>query len=174
MKRIINRRSLAAIVLASLVPLSIQTGLVATGQPGFVATGQEGRPQDPAIGTARMPGHKNSDPQSQADVEHAAQTRKLLSDYNDTEDEKERGQILDELTKVVAAHFEIRQQFRERELKQLEEQVKKLRELQQQRAKEKDQIVRDRVRQLIRDVDGLGWGNQELGDVTAGEKGKKK
>ena len=44
----------------------------------------------------------------------------------------------------------MRQQTRERELKELEEHVRKLRELHQRRAREKDQIVRDRVRQLPR------------------------
>ena len=67
--------------------------------------------------------------------------------------------MLDELTKVVSDQFDLRQESRERELKELEEHVRKLRELHQRRAKEKDQIVRDRVRQLLRDVDGLGWGD---------------
>jgi len=63
------------------------------------------------------------------------------------------------LTKVVSAHFDIRQELREKELKELEEKVKKLRELHLRRAKEKEQITRDHVRQLLRDVDGLGWGD---------------
>jgi hypothetical protein len=67
--------------------------------------------------------------------------------------------VLDELTKVVSEQFEVRQEIRERELKDLEEHVQKLRVLHQRRTKEKDQIVRDRVRQLLRDVDGLGWGD---------------
>ncbi len=69
--------------------------------------------------------------------------------------------MLVELTKIVSEQFDIRQSFRESELKEVEEHVRKLRELHQRRAMEKDQIVRDRVRQLLRDVEGLGWGDDD-------------
>jgi hypothetical protein len=108
-----------------------------------------------------------SDHRLQADHERESETRKLLSDYSQTDDEKERAKVIDELTKVVAGQFDIRQEVRERELKELEEQVRKLRELHQRRAKEKEQIIRDRVRQLLRDVDGLGWGGDGDANVPS-------
>lgn len=96
---------------------------------------------------------------SPADHERDLKASQLLARYGKTEDEKERAKLLEELTTVVAAQFESRQESREKELQALEEQVRKLRELQARRAKEQDQIVRDRVRQLLREVDGLGWGD---------------
>jgi hypothetical protein len=159
-----NRRSLAAAVLAVVVPLAVVWLNGATGQEPLRSPYRAGqklnRPADAApqelLGWAV---EANSNPRQQADHERGQQTRKLLSEYTETQDEKERAKVLDELTKVVSEHFDIRQEIREQELKNLEEQVKKLRELHQRRAKEKDQIIRDRVRQLLRDVDGLGWGD---------------
>jgi hypothetical protein len=59
---------------------------------------------------------------------------------------------------LVAKQFDVRQEARQGELKQLEEQLRKLQELRVRRGAQKEQIVEDRVRQLLRDADGLGWG----------------
>ncbi len=99
-----------------------------------------------------------SSQQYQVSHEQDAKTRELVSQYNATDDEKTRAKVLEDLSKAVSEQFDSRQEARETELKQLEEQLRKLRELHARRAKEKDQIVRDRVRQLLRDADGLGWG----------------
>jgi hypothetical protein len=91
-------------------------------------------------------------------AEQGSKVGKLLSSYRETNEETERGRLMQELTGAVAEEFDARQKSREQELAKLEEQVRKLRELQKRREQEKDQIVADRVRQLVRDVDGLGWG----------------
>ena len=44
---------------------------------------------------------------------------------------------------------------------QLGEQLRNLQEQHQRRAEQRDQIVEERVRQLLRDADGLGWGSHE-------------
>jgi hypothetical protein len=152
MKRIISRY-LLTLGLAVLSPLPFLWLMEASAQQG---------PAPKAQGKwfeARKEVSRNPDPRDQADRDRDERTRKLLSDYSRTDDEKERARVLEELTKVVSEQFERRQEIRERELKEVEEHVRKLRELHQRRAKEKDQIVRDRVRQLLRDVDGLGWGD---------------
>ena len=152
MKRIISR-VLLTVALAAGAPLSVLWFTQATAQdysgPQYGARRQE----------SRKDYNTYLDPKSEANHDRDEQMRKLLSDYSRTDDEKERARVLDELTKVVAAQFDVRQEARDRELKQLEEHLRKLRELHQRRAKEKDQIVRDRVRQLLRDVEGLGWGD---------------
>ena len=117
-----------------------------------------------AMGMGSMMRGAPVDPVLQAEqealAEQESETQRLISEYGQTEDEKERGWIAGEMEKVVARHFEIRQASRDRELKRLEEQVRKLREVHQKRAKQKEQIVQDRVRQLLRDADGLGWGGE--------------
>jgi len=107
-----------------------------------------------------MPGEPDAALQAEQEAlaEQENETQRLVSEYRQTEDEKERGWIAGELSKAIAKHFDIRQETRERELKQLEAQVRRLRELHDKRTKEKGQIVQDRVRQLLRDADGLGWG----------------
>ena len=107
-----------------------------------------------------MPGEPDAVLQAEQEAlaEQENETQRLVSEYRQTEDEKERGWIAGELNKAIAKHFDIRQETRERELKQLEAQVRRLRELHDKRTKEKGQIVQDRVRQLLRDADGLGWG----------------
>jgi len=91
------------------------------------------------------------------------QTRDLLSKYSAANDQAERDQLVKEMTQVAAQDFDARQESRSQELKNLEEQLKKLRALHERRAKEKDDIVRDRVRNLLRDADGLGWGSDRIG-----------
>jgi hypothetical protein len=100
---------------------------------------------------------QNSNTSLEAKHARDERTRKLLSDYSRTDDAKERERVLVGLTDVVSDQFDMRQEARERELKELEDHVRQLRVLHQRRAAEKNQIVRDRVRQLLRDVEGLGW-----------------
>ena len=165
MKRLRNQYFLFPAAIAVLVALSLLGVNAAIAQNDAVRTLR--LYQEPAKGPGEANNiqswwgvQRSSDPRSVADFQRQDQTLKLLSDYSQSEDEKQRAKILDDLTKVVSEHFDVRREVREREAKDLEEQVRKLRELQQRRAKEKDQIVRDRVRQLLRDVDGLGWGDE--------------
>ena len=157
MKRIIIRCLLAVALAVSLpLPAMWLTGATAQDEPVNPVL-----PDLPTFKEAPKNVSRNSDLRSPADDNREGRTRKLLSDYSRTDDEKERAKVLDELTKVVSEQFEHRQESRERELKEVEEHMRKLRELHTRRAKEKDQIVRDRVRQLLRDVDGLGWGDDD-------------
>lgn len=95
------------------------------------------------------------------------QTRDLLSKYRASTDQSERDQLVKDLTAIASQEFDTRQESRSQELKNLEEQLKKLQALHERRAKEKDDIVRDRVRHLLRDADGLGWGTDRIGTPGA-------
>jgi len=99
-----------------------------------------------------------------------ATTSALIAAYRQTQDEDEKARIVKALPGVVATEFDARQEIRERELKQLEEQLRKLQELHQRRAKQRDQIVEERVRQLLRDADGLGWGSEDEQAATISAK----
>jgi hypothetical protein len=184
MKGVINRRMLVAAGLALVLPLAgvwLQMAAAQTkkganpkapagwgAKPGGTAKMADTMPKMMGGGAGdmmRMMGSLNTpplDPTIQAEqealAEQESETQRLLGEYRQTEDEKERGWITGELTKAIAKHFDVRQEARERELKQLEAQVRRLRELHDRRTKEKEQIVQDRVRLLLRDADGLGWG----------------
>jgi hypothetical protein len=97
----------------------------------------------------------------QALSEQEAETLRLIAAYRESESDKERDAIAADLSKAIATQFDLRQAARDRELKQLEEQLRKLRELHEKRAGQKNRIIEDRVRQLLRDADGLGWGTDE-------------
>ncbi len=99
------------------------------------------------------------------------QIAELAAKYKAIDDDDERQEVAEELAARVTDQFTVRQQMRERELGELEEQVKKLRALQDKRASQIKQIVGDRVQQLLREADGLGWGDGG-GEFGAGEGGK--
>jgi len=92
-------------------------------------------------------------------AEQDAEVRKLVTEYHATQDENRRARIEKELPALIAKEFDARQEAREQELKQLKEQLQKLQELHVKRSKQKEQIVEERVRQLLRDAEGLGWGS---------------
>ena len=77
--------------------------------------------------------------------------------YQKTYDSSERADIRNKLVAAVNQQFDDRQAAREEELKQLEEQVRRLRELQQRRKSAKQDIVQNRIDQLFREAEGLGW-----------------
>ena len=82
----------------------------------------------------------------------------ILMKFQGTEDSQQREQLRGDLQKLVSEQFDMRQKVRQKELEQLEAQVRRLRAIHSRRQEEKDSIVKDRVQQLLRDADGLGWG----------------
>ncbi len=84
--------------------------------------------------------------------------RTLLKTYGESEVDSERTKTAEELTQVVGQQFDLRQKSREAELNQLEEKLRKLRGIHARREQERDTIIRARVQQLLREQDGLGWG----------------
>lgn len=96
-----------------------------------------------------------------------AQIRELIDAYRQHDGQNEKTRIAEALPDLVAKQFDARQLARENELKQLEEQLRKLQELHQLRAKQRDQIIQERVRRLLRDADGLGWGSDDEHQLSA-------
>ncbi len=70
------------------------------------------------------------------------------------------------LSKVILAHFDVRQEIRKREIKELETRVKKLREHLDKRAESRDLIAGTRLQQLITTAEGLGWDDKASGART--------
>lgn len=82
----------------------------------------------------------------------------IVAKFKGISEGEDRDEAQSELADAVAEQFTVRQQMREKQLQQLEEQIERLRGLQDQRSEQKDRIIDDRVQQLIREATGLGWG----------------
>jgi TolA-binding protein len=147
----------AALIAGTAVMMAYLNGALAQDN----AAGNRQLSPNATLEVKPVPGQRffNNFAEQQVQGPNPQRTHELLSQYNQTEDEAERAKIVKELTAVAAEEFDARQESREKQLQQLEEQLKKLRSVHARRAKEKDEIVRDRVRQLLRDADGLGWGS---------------
>lgn len=85
-------------------------------------------------------------------------TNQLFVEYQAASDDAAKNSILAKLTETVGQQFDARQSAREKELKQLEDQLVKLKAAQSKRTTQKDRIVKDRVQQLINNAEGIGWG----------------
>ena len=93
------------------------------------------------------------------DEQFDAWVSQALSTYAQTEDQDARAKQRDEIAKGLDQIFDIRQEHRVNELKALEARVQKLRATLDQRATSKNEILKNRLDYLLREADGLGWGD---------------
>jgi len=92
------------------------------------------------------------------DVERSDEAlRALLARYAETKEEKARAEYRAAMTQVLQQQFDARQKACEEELVPLEAQVKRLRDLIQKRQQARQEIVKSRLDQLVREAEGLGW-----------------
>jgi hypothetical protein len=91
--------------------------------------------------------------EAQADRE----VNSLLASYGRTDKEGDRAAIKKKLTANLEKLFDAQQKRREMEVTRIEDQLKKLREVIEKRAKGKDKIIDRRLEQLLQDAEGLGW-----------------
>lgn len=82
-----------------------------------------------------------------------------LSTYAQTEDQDARAKQRDEIAKALDQIFDIRQEQRVNELMALQARVQKLGATLDQRATSKNEILKNRLDYLLREADGLGWGD---------------
>lgn len=109
-------------------------------------------------------------PNSQLEQAHSKLNREgesLASQYAEASDDAERQKIKAQLAEVVGRQFEVQQQIREDEVAQLEARVKKLRGLIEKRKEARQSIVGNRLDQLLRDAEGLGWAEAPSGGSPA-------
>ncbi len=88
-----------------------------------------------------------------ADAEALKLARQLAEAKSDAEKEKLR----DKMKEVLDKAFEERQKRHEKEIEQLEAQVKRLKEMVAKRKEAKREIIEERIKQLQREAAGLGW-----------------
>lgn len=100
-------------------------------------------------------------PQSKEMMASELQVAKLLREFQSAE-ESDKKDIVDQINAEVLKQFELRQAAREKELEELEEQLAKLKEKHQKRESMKDEIISDRVNDLLNNLQGLGWGSEPM------------
>jgi hypothetical protein len=85
------------------------------------------------------------------------EARRLVDEYAHTENDSQRSKIKNKLADVLDKQFDLQQKRRELEVAQIENQLKKLRELMRKRSEGRQTIVEKRLDQLLREAEGLGW-----------------
>jgi hypothetical protein len=159
-------KSVRILILAS-VSLLIGYGLIVT----LNAWGQEPIQQEPiqvepGVKTPENPFladvvRHGADPEMdklmQAEAAAEQQVAKLIESYAHTEGEAKRSGIKSDLSKVLEKEFDAQQKRRDLELKRVEERLKKVRDLMEKRDRARRSIIDNRLDQLIREADGLGW-----------------
>jgi len=81
----------------------------------------------------------------------------LLSEYSHTQDEKKRSEIKTKISGLLDQQFDHQQKRRDLEVKRIEAQLSKLRDLIKKRSDSRQTIVQKRLDQVLSDADGLGW-----------------
>ena len=79
--------------------------------------------------------------------------RQLAEAKSDGDREKLKGQ----LAEVLEKQFDQRQKRHEEEIKQLEAQIKKLKDLVDKRQENRREIINARLTQIVKESQGLGW-----------------
>ena len=82
--------------------------------------------------------------------------------YQATTDEEAKRAIEAKIEALLGELFDVQQQEREAQLKPMEERVKKLRETLSKRGAMRDDLVQLRLKVLLQDADGMGWGPDEF------------
>jgi hypothetical protein len=81
----------------------------------------------------------------------------VVKEYIKTDNETQRGNLKAKLSAVLAKEFDLQQKRREIELARLEAHMKKLRDMMNKRNTARRTIVEQRLEQLLREAEGLGW-----------------
>src|SRR3569623_675466 len=93
----------------------------------------------------------------QAGAQLSRESEELISRYSEASDDEQRQKIKAQLAELVAKQFNLQQQIREDEVAQIEVRVKKLRALIEKRKAAQQSIIENRLDQLLREAEGLGW-----------------
>ncbi len=86
-----------------------------------------------------------------------SKSRSLASQYRETDNEAEKGQLKSELKTLLDRLFDLRQMNRETEIKNLEKRLDELRENLQQRLDNKPGIVEKRLMEMIGEREKWEW-----------------
>jgi len=133
-----------------------QSGIGLTRPPAMPGT-----PGSGAMGPAMMPPAYYSEAQF-AELRLGQQAVGLLQQYSAQTDAKAKAEIKKALREVLISQFELQHQRRDEELKKIEQRLADLKSKLSKRGEVKNTIVDRRLEQLVSDVDGLGWGADDV------------
>jgi hypothetical protein len=109
------------------------------------------QPNQPAVGG--LFARSISDEEAKLAQEASAMVRRL----GQVKDEQTRDDIKQRLTKLLGDQFDLRQKRHEAEIRTLEAKVRELKDLVEKRQENRREIVANRLDQLLREAQGLGW-----------------
>lgn len=139
--------------------IGLPEGATHTGTAYPTAAGG-GAPLVPMMaGSAFGPGFSPSQAEEMQLGQHA---RRLLDTYNETLDDKIKQGLKAQLKAILARQFELQHNRRAEELEQLQLRLAELRAKLEKRANAKSTIVERRLEQLVSDLEGLGWGEENI------------
>ncbi|MCY2967256.1 MAG: hypothetical protein NT069_27085 [Planctomycetota bacterium] len=127
------------------------------------------RPEESGTGQVAPTGGAGSFVSPEA--QQQSELQRLLRLYEEEGlEESERGKLRDDLKALLTQMFEQRQERRAAEIADIEKRLTKLKDLHKKRADLKESIIGNRLRQLLEDSEGLGWGDDTTASGT-GESG---
>jgi hypothetical protein len=85
------------------------------------------------------------------------EAKKLAETYAHESSESARVTIRKQLTALLMEQFDDRQKRHQDEIKQLEAQIKKLKDLIDKRQENREDIISRRLDQMLKEAQGLGW-----------------
>jgi hypothetical protein len=91
----------------------------------------------------------------EANLAHEAD--RLARQLGEAKSDTDRDKLKTQLGEVLGKQFDQRQKRHEREIEQLEAQIKKLRNLVEKRQENRREIIGRRLEQILRESQGLGW-----------------
>jgi hypothetical protein len=125
--------------------------------PAVVPRGQPSAEPPAVYGTTSYPGFAYSTNSGQQ------QPRQLIERWKAAQDSNERDKVEATLRETLKSEFAVRLAAHEREIKELEEKIRQLRNRLNLRREKQDEIVDHRLQQVLRDAQGLGWGTDGMG-----------
>jgi hypothetical protein len=87
----------------------------------------------------------------------AHQAEQLARQLGEAKSDSDRSKIRTQLGEVLEKQFDQRQKRHEDEIKQLEAQIKKLKDLVDKRQENRREIISARLNQIVKESQGLGW-----------------
>ena len=91
------------------------------------------------------------------EVGYSHEAEQLAQQLGEAKSDSDRDKIKAQLAEILEKQFDQRQKRHEEELKALEAQVKKLKDLVDKRQENRRDIIRARLNQIEKEAQGLGW-----------------
>lgn len=118
----------------------------------------DNRTGQPIMGGSN-PWEPSNDPEARALQEKEqnieAEVQRIVEQYNSSPDKDERAKLKKRLEELSGEQFDIRQQYREMQVKRLETELARIRESIQKRNENREQIIKRHIAQLLNEEDGL-------------------